>query len=573
MRALILLLLLLVATSAAWSQEPIVMTGRLVDLDHAPVVGATIEADQANNPAISDREGRFELRVVTRTPFLFEVKTATGRVRTFDAYPRRGADLGDLLICPGGSVVGRLIDGEGDQIVAGFVVRLASSTTDDENDEFTHPFHVVEGGIDPATGEFRFLDVPPGLYILTATEEEDPFPFHGKDLLVEPGRELYLEYGVTPPSVLEVSLVCADPNLLVLGLPSLVAVVEGGGGVHALPNLGVYRFENLPPGTVRFFLPGAELENPDRRHACDAGRVVVRWRPAKVLEFTALTPEGDPVPALVRMHDPRSGFQPTAVQGGIQGEWDPRKGPLRVASFLERSGADLFLTPDGYLTHHEFLGVLEEGVQRREVVFHKPERREVTFQSGAGGLPLAGAVVRIQSRSMSARWDQSIKQLSGDGRLLIDVAANTNTDLQVDWGHGIVENYTYHHDGTSDGALRAPDVGWLRGTVQLPAGLDPTQYVVRTDAATFGTRGGRQLRCRTPPRREDRALPLARRGVRVVPAHQRGRGTERAPHDRPRGQLPSLHRRGPARSRWAAPGKPQAPRAATHRGAHPARRW
>ena len=187
------------------------------------------------------------------------------------------------------------------------------------------------------------------------------------------------------------------------------------------------------------------------------------------------------------MHDPRSGFQPSAVHGGIQGEWDPRAGPLRVTSFLERSGADLFLTPDGYLTHHEFLGVLEEGVQRREVVFHKPERREVTFQSGAGGLPLAGAVVRIQSRSMSARWDQRVKQLSGDGRLLIDVAPNTKTDLQVDWGHGIVENYACHHDGRSDESLRAPDVGWLRGAVQLPAGLDPTQYEVRTDAATFGT--------------------------------------------------------------------------------------
>lgn len=194
----LLFVLLFVLPLAA--QDAATVTGRLLDQDDNPIVGAHVELTSMGNApgtwkdvqVSSDAGGRFRLRCAPGDEQWFLVSVIARSHATHKQTLQKigvSEDLGDIVLLPAGVVVGRIVNQAGDALdVKGWKVSARSNAAG---------FLGGAGKIDGSTGEFRIEDLPAGHVSVTASYgylETDSV-----ETVVEAGGEVYLELPYSGP--------------------------------------------------------------------------------------------------------------------------------------------------------------------------------------------------------------------------------------------------------------------------------------------------------------------------------------------------------------------------------------
>lgn len=302
------------------------ITGRILGADGAPVAGARIgcvasmmtnqnqEIDSAS--AVSGSDGRFELKSLRHDLPHLLVVSAPGHGRgLFDVLPPPESlgvkDLGDVALAPARAIEGRVLDAAG-VAVPGIGVGLAGG--DDDRRRFLpqgFPPLDITYGVALACrtddlGRFRFPDLPPGSYKLTARNEGS--------VIVE-GYAVHL-----PPDrdVLDVELrpAAGGSSSLTIVLVDDAGSPVGGLKVRATVGREMVTKDSEPDGRVRFDSLGTESVSisvfefpfdrprrfiwPQPETVMPIGQeVVIRLRRAGEISGVVLSPEGSPMAGML----------------------------------------------------------------------------------------------------------------------------------------------------------------------------------------------------------------------------------------------------------------------------------
>lgn len=150
--------------------------GRFILLDGSPVPdvplrmtgekhGQLATLDWADKSTTSDAQGRFTITFTPPEGKQFDLHTESPRYvnvhwkwSKFDR--RRTEDLGDIVLQPGGTIVGRVVDESGEPLRGQqWTIKAEQPWVDFDSSRQEPRLQVLS---DPATGAFEIVDIPPG---------------------------------------------------------------------------------------------------------------------------------------------------------------------------------------------------------------------------------------------------------------------------------------------------------------------------------------------------------------------------------------------------------------------------
>ena len=308
------------------------VVGRLVGADGAAVqqalVGAVGQGSVSQGSESDQRvgtcgpDGRFAVESLRRDMPHTLVILAPGLARTLlDFQPRDGGagtiDLGDIVIPPGSTVEGRVVDGEGAPR-ASVLVEIVGANADRSR--------LLSSGVKPELsssgswegrrtddlGRFRFPDQPAGTLTVTASTEGSRRV--SREVRVAPGRrippiELRLGAGSKPGQAagretLVVLVASADGAPIEGASVSATAQGEQDGARAATKADGKVRLDHLPSGSVQVSVRDARSESRFMQmhhtvHLPHEGDLRLVVQTASTVSGTVVGQDGKPLPRLL----------------------------------------------------------------------------------------------------------------------------------------------------------------------------------------------------------------------------------------------------------------------------------
>lgn len=397
------------------------LLARIVDADQRPIAGATLDSPRLTGfgEAESDDAGLLVLVAAAESipiwrgqPTTRECRiTAKGHATRFlevAMTPFEDTDLGDLVLAPGGSIAGRVVDEKGVRI-AGVKVVLTRSALGgpSESVRLTGPPGDTQRieGVTGADGSYHIEGAGVGEWRVWAQQQGRPWAFTSP-------------IGVRPRTVTQaddIELVAADPSVVIAGTvvdpagaPIAGAVVVGSdlgeGRIRytraVADELGRFRLMGLDRGPHRIaaYHPKAEL-TPTYRNRVEPGRDEIvlrlteqRWCTVQILDDTNGAPVEKPW-----INVDNGGGMNLANMAPTADEQDAGPGALRFA--LPEGPFVVTASAKGYRsTTLESMtpGTLDENLEVR--LTRKPM---ISGRVIAAGQPVAGARVQTM-RDISA---------------------------------------------------------------------------------------------------------------------------------------------------------------------------
>lgn len=272
------------------------LRGRMLLPDGAPAAGVTLHlrglrtgresqygspTDWADPEEVTDADGRFAIRFDPPGAFAFQLEAKlTGFAAVSWSWqflpPREVTDVGEVTLSPSGRVRGRVVDHAGEPVAGDWTVYgQAAPPPRSEGRTATRATSTV----DPATGGFSLVDLPPGRTRLSARSSVTG-GFDGPEVEVRAGTEVAADI-VYRGADSSRRIVLTTVNRTVYALSEVSpgsVVLHGPGGPRVAqrePGLGQrWNFESLEPGVYDIEIRDPRFETWERKGVA-AGTAVV----------------------------------------------------------------------------------------------------------------------------------------------------------------------------------------------------------------------------------------------------------------------------------------------------------
>lgn len=451
---------MLTALLLALAGDPI--TAVVVGPDGAPIEGAAIVASVAGTEvgsARADETGFLSLPFPdNRALVLIEAEgLRSARFHAAAMTAKSSRNLGTVTLHPPGTLVGRIVDENGDRVpgqwVVSAVIREAAPI---------HSIHSNTARLDRDTGEFRFDNLPGGTLSLQAKSHHLGLGISRIEVDITPGCESFAELTYEGPPLDQVLRLEAKLPQLPDASPPLRGELVNANGerrrVLLLARRGNARrlYTDLGPGPYTF-----ELQD-DRYHKETFG-------PFEAGGIPSVRPVGlgtvnlelvDAATGLPRREAEVIWRYHTTALTLLKGRLDRVE---RLEGLLATKGTSLEVWHSGQiLCTHELPVLTEEPLHVRIEV---PEPSSLTAQVMNEGKPAPGVLAYV-------RWESGFHELSTDpmGRATFDqIPAGTHL-LLLDFGPFLRTERTIKVEGATEVSVEAPPSGLVNFVVSPPEG-------------------------------------------------------------------------------------------------------
>jgi hypothetical protein len=462
------------------AQQPLELAGRVVDADGGPRAGVLVSVLDAGpwTGARTGKDGRFQLMGSEKGILRLSVPGMGRDFRLPKGFTKDKLELGDLTLDSGGSLVGRVLDEDGQVLSREVTLHLYAVRADG-----LLP-HVGEGArVDPQSGEFRFEDLPAATYKARVWVSGERCRGARSLIQVEAGFETFAELHVRVPPRLVLTLV--TPGWSATG--PLPMVLKSPRGREYIPSFDyrtdAYIFRGLFPRSYLVHMDGAvPFAEVERVFRGDEGAVRVELVPTQGVALTLAFPEGEVPPADARLHvhwDESDlglmwfGRSPMGRRGWVA--FDPGRGALRVP--LTDGPKTLEVSPTGWASRLIEVDI-DGGWRDLEVVFTRTRPLLLTLFT-AGGQPAPGLDLEVtRGVGLAVRSEyQGRSDVRGQARFSLEQEEVSR--LHVDWSPWVSSEYSLGPRPPAKLNLVAPASGWAEGRVLLPATTNPIEFSLR----------------------------------------------------------------------------------------------
>lgn len=491
---LVLCLLGLLAPQDAEPTAPVVLSGGFVLPGGDPASGVQLElevfrrttGEQQHLSTVTDAEGRFDLTVAPGDEFFhLEARLAEHAVVRWnwsELQPGELVDLGTVPLARAGTVVGRIVDADGEFPGGTWRVGLRRLG---QRGGWPPPDHVMA---DPRSGVFRLESLHPGLVTVSAMSQHADHTDR-IELRVVADREVeaLLAYGGPDPDA-SISVEVFDIYPFMFA-SSTVRLVDEDGTVRVAGRGRHPKFDDLPDGVYRLVIddphyqlwsrdgirPGEDLQAVLEGGASLRVEVVDEQTGAPVMHYSLAVAYD----ASERPHEEPliSGDEPAPTDGVVMG--------------LVCAPLTLVARAPGRPDTRVHVAVLVRGEVTPVRIAIPPARETVgRVLDVDGGTPIAGALVEwIRGpelvRRVPSYWaeDTTVEETvpaeevlttGPDGRFRLTRAEDGVHHLRVHWTPWLSEEFRIEIPQPPGEELSfvAPPHGWVEGRLRLPEVLD-----------------------------------------------------------------------------------------------------
>ena len=272
------------------------LRGRLVRLDGSPATGVALEVrgwggnperllkygkptDWVNPEGTTDDDGRFSFHFDPPPAYVFVLNATQAGLaklswRWSSLPPRQVTDVGEVVMAPGGSVRGRVVDERGNPVTGSWHVNGAADSDGLPNGRTAT---MVQSPVDP-TGEFLLEGLPAGRVQLFANSSLSGGVV-GPEVVVRAGAETLADVvhrGPDDSRVIRVNMVNRIMHIFGSPAPGTIVLSDAQGrriAENSRVPMHVWTFDNLEPGVYDVSIEDPRFE-PWRQSGVQTGTAV-----------------------------------------------------------------------------------------------------------------------------------------------------------------------------------------------------------------------------------------------------------------------------------------------------------